>query len=110
MSGLVHELFTFLKELLSFSVIIIFIVIILGSIFAYLTKPTDESFRKFLTIEFNKQTQSRFVTYLAKKTLDKEIQDFVFWKLARVRCVYDNRQKDVWFVGVFSTWSGWKDN
>lgn len=110
MSGLVHELFSFLRELLSFTLIVIFIILILGSVFAYLTKPTDESFRKFLTIELNKKTQSRVITYLAKKTLDKEIQDYVFWKLARVRCVYDDRQEDVWFLGLFSTWGRMPNN
>ncbi len=104
MTSFFTSLFELIDKLMSGLFTFLIVILIVGLIFAYLTKPTNESFSKFLSIEFNKQTQSRIITYLAKKTLDKEIRDYVFWKVARVRCVYDDRQKDIYFLGLFQTW------
>jgi len=75
--------------------------------FAYTTKPTNESFKKYLKHELNKFTQSRVLSYFTAKVFDKDIKDYVFFKIATINNPYDDRRgKDtLTFIGVFQTWS-----
>ena len=82
-----------------------FIVLSIIGLFAYLTKPSNESFKTFLKHEINKQTHSRVLTFMINKSFDKEIKDYVFFKVATVNNIYDNRENStVTFLGLFQMW------
>ena len=105
-----------LSVILSLALAIIFIIELISRLtvvaiaavllFAYATKPTNESFKAFLKHELNKRTQSRILTYLVTKTFDKEIKDYVIFKTATINNIYDpDREKDeILFIGIFQTW------
>lgn len=74
--------------------------------FMHHTKPTDESFKKFLRHELNKSTESRIVTFFINKLFDKEIKDYIFFKIAHINNIYDGSKGDnaIIFIGIFQTW------
>lgn len=74
--------------------------------FMYHTKPTDESFKKFLKHELNKSTESRILTFFANKLFDKEIKDYIFFKIAQIDNIYDGSRGNntIIFIGIFQTW------
>ena len=74
-------------------------------LFAYATKPTNESFKKYIKLEISKQTQSRLFSGLLTKILDKDIKDYVFWKIATINNIYDAIQQEITFLGLFQNWT-----
>lgn len=95
------SLFAAIESLVQLSLFILLLVLI----FAYFTKPSDESFKKFIKLEISKQTQTRLLSALVTKMLNKEIKDYIFFKIAIIHNIYDSRQDEITFLGLFQTWS-----
>jgi len=90
-------------QLLTTITLTFLIVLILALFFAYATKPTNESFKKYLRTELTKQTQMKLASTIITKMLDTEIKDFVFFKVATINNYYGGKD-DITFVGAFQTW------
>ena len=80
------------------------LVILVIALFAYVTKPTDESFKIFIKHEINKKTQSRFITNLVKRSFDKEVKDYVFFKIGTLNNIYNGYQEELIYLGIFQNW------
>jgi hypothetical protein len=68
MLNLLLSLILVILQFCQFIITVITLALLILGTFAYLTKPSDESFKKFIKHELNKQTKSRIVTHLAKKS------------------------------------------
>ena len=86
------------------------IIIVLFLLFAYATNPSNESFEEFIKHEINKQTQSRILTHFTKKMFDKEIKNYIFFKVATINNIYNPKKEHnmITFLGIFQLWSRFK--
>ena len=63
-----------------------------------------ESFKKYIEHELNRQTRSRFITKIRKRSYDKEIKDYKFLKIATINNIYDSDEDYIYFIGIFQQW------
>ena len=79
--------------------------------YAYMTKPTDESFKRFMENYLKGNIYSKSdgpIQQLTKKIISKaganilkpEIKDYIFFKTAEI---HENGQ-DLYFTGAFQNW------
>ena len=110
MLSIVLAIFSFIWAIVEAISVFGFLAIAILLMFAYTTKPTNESFKKFLKHELNKFTQSRVLTFFTAKVFDKEIKDYVFFKMATINNPYDDQRGKgtLTFMGAFQTW--WRVN
>jgi hypothetical protein len=107
MLSIIVAIFSFIWAIIEAISVIGVVAIAALLLFAYATKPTNESFKKFLKHELNKFTKSRVLTFITVKVFDKDIKDYVFFKIATINNPYDDqRGRDtITFLGLFQTWS-----
>jgi len=87
------------KFLVKTGVYVVGLVIIGAGVFVHKTKPKDDSINTYLKNEINSGSNTVDSAIVSTIT-SKDVDDYVFWKIATVKCVGKNKR----YFGIVHNW------